>query len=149
MFYSITTRPSIFREIEKTFEEFDSFLGNPLEKTSTYPKVNVIDKTEEFEIVAATPGLDKEDLEISAKEHEVEGNKFVCLIIKGTSKQEEKDSNYLMRELKKSSFRRQLYFKPGKVDMLNITSSYKNGELRIKVPKLKEPVKESVSIKIN
>lgn len=112
--------------------------------TGSYPKVNVIEKEKEFEIVAAVPGLKKEDLEVHLKDG--------MLTIKGKSNQDKKKETdkYICREIKKSSFARSFRIDVEELDIDNITSSYDLGELRILVPKKEEIPKkeESREIKI-
>jgi len=126
---------------------FDDIFGNWNAPTfsvvsGSYPKINVIEKKDSFLIVAATPGLLKEELSITFKEG--------VLSIKGESKQEElsKDSKFLCRELKKSNFFRSFRLDEKTIDANNITSSYENGELRVTIPKKEKEEEKHLEIKI-
>ena len=128
---------------------FDEIFGNWKSPNFTtiqgnYPKINVLEKENCFEIVAATPGLSKDNLNISYKEG--------LLSIKGESKQDQLDKNekYLCRELKKSNFFRSFRIEESLINASKITSSYNNGELRVILPKKEEPKKaDPIQIKIS
>lgn len=109
--------------------------------SGNYPKINILDKNDSFEIVAATSGLSKEDLSVSFKEG--------VLSIRGESKQESSDVKYLHRELKKSNFLRSFRVDESYVDVSKITSSYENGELRVVIPKKEKDKEKSFKIEIS
>lgn len=135
-----------FKKIQTNFDSiFDDFFGrwdSPNLKIykGSYPKVNLKENDNEFEIVAATPGMTKEDLNIEYKDG--------MLSIKGSSKQDnlEKGEKYICRELKKSSFIRSFQVDDESVNIDKIKSSYENGELRITIPK-KEKVIEKKKLR--
>lgn len=108
----------------------------------SYPKINVIEKKDSFLIVAATPGLLKEELSITFKDS--------ILSIKGESKQEElsKDSKFLCRELKKSNFFRSFRLDKNQINTESISSTYDNGELRVTIPKKIKEEEEPLKIQI-
>jgi len=111
--------------------------------TGTYPKINVLEKKNSYELIAATPGLSKEDISVQYKKG--------ILTLKATSKQDplEKGVSYLCRELKKSNFIRSVQFDTSKVDEKNISSSYVNGELRVTILKREKKEEESININIS
>ena len=130
---------SLFNEffVQGDVPHFTHLQGN-------YPKVNVKETDSQFEIIAATPGLTKDELSVEL----VNG----ILQIKGESKQDEvsKGDRFIYRELKKSSFSRAFKLDETKIDTSSIKSSYENGELRVLLPKLKEKIKDkSVRISID
>jgi HSP20 family protein len=139
------------KDLEKFQTEYDNFFNDlckdvyvpsfQLSKGS-YPKVNVVEEDDKFKIIAGTPGMEKEDLSISYKNG--------MLSISGSSNQtKEEKTKYVCRELKKSSFIRSFRIDESEVDVAKISSSYKNGELVIHVPKkVEEERTESVNIKI-
>jgi len=137
-----------FNSLQKDLDQiFNDVFGNwnsprfTLLKGS-YPKVNVKENEKGFEIIAATPGLTKEDLSIDYKEG--------ILSIKGESKQDDldKDDKFLCRELKKSSFIRSFQLDESTLDIEKIKSIYENGELRVTIPKKKEVIERRKSRKI-
>ena len=105
----------------------------------TYPKVNLIEKKDSFEIIAAIPGFKKEDLNVTYEDG--------VLSIEGKYQKEEiKNENYLYKELIKSNFSRSFKFDDKDIDTKNIRTSYDAGELKLQISK-KE--KKSIQIKIN
>jgi HSP20 family protein len=139
------------QDLEKFQKEVDNFLDDaykdayvPSFKLSkgSYPKVNILEKEDFFEILAATPGMAKEDLEVKYSDG--------ILSITGKSNQEELGTNdkWICRELKKSSFIRSFRIDENLLDIENIKSSYDLGELKIIVPKNKKKNKKD-GIKIN
>jgi HSP20 family protein len=139
------------QDLEKFQKEVDNFLDEAYKESyvpsfnlskGSYPKVNILEKEESFEILAATPGMRKEDLEIKYANG--------ILSISGKSNQEDlsdKDK-WITRELKKSSFIRSFRIDENSLDIENIQSFYNNGELKIIVPKNKNKNKKE-GIKIN
>jgi len=133
-------------DMDSIFDEFFVNWNAPTLSaiSGNYPKINILEKKDSFEIVAATPGLTKENLNIIYKEG--------ILSIKGESNQEElsKEDKYLCRELKKSNFFRSFRLDEKLVDTNSIKSSYANGELRVLIPKKeKEENKEILKISID
>lgn len=102
-----------------------------------YPKVDIKNKKDYFEIVAATPGMEKDNLKIEYKEG--------ILTLRGESNQDTLDEgeHYICKELKKSSFVRMFKLDNSSLDIENISSNYKNGELCIIIPKIKIKEKEN------
>lgn len=132
-------------EMDNLFDEFFSSWSSPPTFTTvvgSYPKINVLEKKDCFEIIAATPGLSKEDLSISYKDS--------VLSIRGESKQEDLSENtkYLCRELKKSNFFRSFRLDDKIIDIEKISSSYVNGELRVSIPKKEKEKEKSFQISI-
>jgi len=127
---------------------FDEMFGNWNAPTftvveGTYPKINVLSKKDKFEIIAATPGLSREELNVSLKDD--------ILTIKGESKQDDmkNDDKFLCRELKKSNFFRSFRLDKKTMNTENISSSYENGELRVSVPKKEKDKEKENSVNIN
>ncbi len=148
-FFSNSVDPySKYSELQSEMDDlFDEFFGNWNAPTfsvisGNYPKINVLEKKDSFEIVAATPGLTKEDLSISFKDG--------VLSIKGESKQDDLKENekYLCRELKKSNFFRSFRLDEKIIDTEKISSSYVNGELRVLIPKKEKQDEKHFQIEI-
>lgn len=129
----------LFDEFDKLIEIFES--PSILEFRGSYPKINIIEKDKEFQIVAAVPGMDKKDIEVFYKDG--------MLSIKGNNNQEETDCKYICRELKKSQFVRSISINSETTDINKITSTFNNGELRIIIPKKKEILKREEIKKID
>ncbi|MBK8141029.1 MAG: Hsp20/alpha crystallin family protein [Chitinophagaceae bacterium] len=112
-------------------------------KVINVPAVNVTETDKEFKLNIAAPGLEKKDFKVEAiddmltisAEHERE-------------EKEEKNGRFNRREYNYSSWSRSFTL-PENCDSGKIDAEYKNGELKIFIPKLevKEPKKvKSISV---
>ncbi len=140
-----TTWPSVFES-----GWMDKFFNAPLDeffntnKVMNVPAVNVSETEKEFKLCIAAPGLEKKDFKVDAydemltisAEHE-------------TEKKEEKNGRFNRREYNYSSWSRSFTL-PENCDSGKIDAEYKNGELKILIPKIevREP-KKTKSISVN
>ena len=87
------------------------------------------------------PGLDPKDIDISLSDG--------LLTIKGEKKQEreEKEENYHLVERSYGSFARSVRL-PGETQSDKISASYKNGVLKVTLPKSEEAKKKEIKIKL-
>ena len=140
-----TTWPSVFESgwMDKFFNApLDEFFN--VSKVMNSPAVNVSETDKEFKLSFAAPGLEKKDFKVDAydemltisAEHE-------------TEKKEEKNGRFNRREYNYSSWSRSFTL-PENCDTGKIDAEYKNGELKILIPKIevKEP-KKMKSISVN
>ena len=102
-----------------------------LNKSHSVPSVNSLENNDSFEIDLAVPGMKKEDFTI-------ELNDKVLVISSETSNTMENDKMRL-NEFNFSSFQRSFRV-PDSVDQDKIKANYKNGILKIKLPKRKESI---------
>ena len=109
----------------------DDFGMNFLNRSHSVPSVNSIENNDSFEIDFAVPGMKKEDFTI-------ELNDKVLVISSETSNTMENDKMRL-NEFNFSSFQRSFRV-PDSVDHDKIKANYKNGILKIKLPKRKESI---------
>lgn len=105
--------------------------GNFFEK-SAYPKVDIKDYSDRREILAALPGLGKDDVTL-----EVMNGTLTLKCAKQESEESEK-CNYLLHEIKRSAFTRTFCFDPKIFDMDDIAVSMNNSILKINVPRFTE-----------
>ena len=110
----------------------DEFFG--LGKVMNIPAVNVSETDKEFSLTIAAPGLDKKDLKVDAYDD--------MLTISAEKEKEEKNERYNRREYNYSSWSRSFTL-PENCDAGRINAEYKNGELKIVIPKMeiKQPKK--------
>ena len=140
-----TTWPSVFESgwMDKFFNApLDEFFN--ISKVMNVPAVNVSETEKEFKLCIAAPGLEKKDFKVDAydemltisAEHE-------------TEKKEEKNGRFNRREYNYSSWSRSFTL-PENCDSGKIDAEYKNGELKILIPKIevREP-KKTKSISVN
>ena len=139
-----TSWPTLFDNgwMEKFFNApLDEFFN--FGKVMNVPAVNVAETDKEFKLCVAAPGLEKKDFKIEAfddmltisAEHEKE--------IK-----EDKEGRFNRREYNYTSWTRSFTL-PENCNFNKIEAEYKNGELKIMIPKMeiKEPKKiKSISI---
>ena len=109
----------------------DGFGMNFLNRSHSVPSVNSLENNDSFEIDLAVPGMKKEDFTI-------ELNDKVLVISSETSNTMENDKMRL-NEFNFSSFQRSFRV-PDSVDQDKIKANYKNGILKIKLPKRKESI---------
>tara|TARA_B100001109_G_scaffold109630_1_gene89570 strand:- start:73 stop:495 length:423 start_codon:yes stop_codon:yes gene_type:complete len=109
----------------------DDFGMNFINRSHSVPSVNSLENNDSFEIDLAVPGMKKEDFTI-------ELNDKVLVISSETSNTIENDKMRL-NEFNFSSFHRSFRV-PDSVDQDKIKANYKNGILKIKLPKKKESI---------
>ena len=129
------TWPTLFDGglMEKFFNApLDEFFG--LGKVMNVPAVNVSETDKEFSLTIAAPGLDKKDFKVDAYDD--------MLTISAEKEREEKSERYNRREYNYSSWSRSFTL-PENCDAGKINAEYKNGELKIVIPKMeiKQPKK--------
>ena len=106
---------------------------------SKLPKIDIVDRKKELFVKAELPGFEKDDLDISIANNQ--------LIIKAKASKEEKeeDGDYLKQEIRKSEIYRSILL-PADVDNEKIKTSYKNGVLKLTIPKLEEPQRKQIKV---
>ncbi len=103
------------------------------------PVVDVYDNDDNFVIKAELPGIDKDGIEIDVKDR--------VLTLKGerSSENEVKDDNYYRRERSFGKFER-AFILPADVDPDKIKADYKDGVLKIDIPKPEEQKPRQITI---
>ncbi|NOR51203.1 MAG: Hsp20 family protein [Gammaproteobacteria bacterium] len=103
------------------------------------PRVDVIDRENEVVIRAETPGVKKEDLDVSISENSV--------TIKGTTCHEEKEEkgDYFHSEISKGSFRRTVALLAN-VDTDKAKAAFNDGILELTIPKVEKSKSKTVEI---
>ena len=130
------------REMDRLWNEFfgRERLPEPFE-TEWMPALDVSETKEAVIVRADVPGIDPEDLEIT-----ISGN---VLTIKGEKKQEheEKGENFYRVERSYGSFVRSVQI-PTEIETDKIEASYKNGVLKITLPKKAEAKGKQIPVKV-
>jgi HSP20 family protein len=105
------------------------------------PAVDFVDKDKEYEITAELPGIDPNNIELAFSNRK--------LTVKGEKKEEreERERDYYLSERRYGSFQRSFAL-PEDVDPEKIQASFKNGLLRITVPKNPEIQRQEKKIAI-
>ena len=103
--------------------------------------VDIIEKENEFELTADLPGFDKKEINLSIQ------NKVLSLIANHKSSSDSKES-YRLRERNSKSFNRSFTL-PENVIEEKINAKFKNGSLKITLPKVEKIEPEIKKIKIS
>jgi HSP20 family protein len=139
-----STLPTLQDRINKIFEEsFPTRAGSDDEKTSLCDWRPVVDTYEEDDTIiinAELPGVDRDDVSIDVKDN--------ILTIKGERAYDHKvkEEDYFRRERCFGKFHR-AFTLPNTVDPNKIEASYKDGILKIKIPKSLEKQTRKIEIK--
>jgi len=140
-----TSWPSLFDRgwVEKILNSpMDDYFN--VGKMMNVPAVNVSETDKEFRLSIAAAGLEKSDFKIEAEDD--------ILTISAEHEREDKDEQdgrYNRREYNYTRWSRSFSL-PENVDLEKINAEYKNGELKVVIPKrqMKEPKKaKSISVK--
>ena len=140
-------RPFEFERMRKEMDRlWDSFFeGRPSRRTREegewLPSLDVSETKSDLVVKAELPGIDPKDIDISLNEG--------VLTIKGEKKQEreEKEEGYHLVERSYGSFTRSIRL-PREIQNEKINASYKNGVLKITLPKSEEAKKKEIKIKV-
>ena len=109
----------------------DDFGLDFFNRNYSVPSVNSIENNDSFEIDLAVPGMKKEDFSIELNDK--------VLVISSESSNNIENDKMRLNEFNFSSFQRSFRV-PDSVDHDKIKANYKNGILKIKLPKRKESI---------
>lgn len=139
-------------EIDQIFDDFGSgFWNRPfrslarlerdLSKRASAPAVDVTESDKAYEITAELPGLDEKNIDIKV----ANGG----LTIRGEKREEteEKKKDYYVSERHYGSFERHFTL-PDSVNSDKIEANFKNGVLKVTLPKTEEAQKPAKSINV-
>lgn len=141
---NVETLNSLFREVEKTFEDFSrrtpwSGLGDG----AVAPKIDVAEGSDGIDVIAELPGVDEKDVEVTVADG--------ILTIRGEKKAEReeggKDKNWHVVERTYGSFSRSIAL-PYDPDSGKAEAKFENGVLRIHLPKPAEIARKEKKIEI-
>jgi HSP20 family protein len=109
------------------------------EDTTWIPAFDIAEKEEEYLITAELPGMDMKDIDITFTDG--------LLTVKGEKKQEKEDKgkDYHRIERRYGSFQRSFRV-PEKVDTNKIEASYKDGILKLVLPKAEESRAQKIKV---
>jgi len=137
---------SLHQDINRVFENF--FTGEwPLEgisgqdKMMLLPEFDVTENDKIIELTAELAGVEEKDLDVS-----VDGK---VLTVKGEKKEEVKEDkkDYHLSERRYGSFKRSFTLPDG-LDLDKVEASFKNGVLKISLPKSPEAKTDRKKIKV-
>jgi HSP20 family protein len=133
------------RSIRQLFDDFPDFTKEwdfPVKSEEFFPKVDISEGPQQYDIRAEIPGMKKEDIKISI-------NKNV-LTISGEKKEEKKteEKKYHRVESYYGSFQRSFVLPDG-IKSEKVDANFKDGVLSVVVPKSEEAREKAVDIKIS
>ena len=137
---------SIFKEIDKMLKsEFGELINDAGFKNKLlnngYPKANIDAYPDKIIMELGIPGITKDDIKI--KIDDINGT--ISISGKKITRGKSDDEKYcLLKELKYSSFERVFPFDPNKVKLNDSSAEFKNGILKIVIPRVEEIKKEDV-----
>lgn len=113
-----------------------------IQPRGSFPKVNVIDNEDSYDVEIAVAGFDKEDINLELQDN--------TLFIKADKERcnENDCRNYLRREIASRSFRRVIRF-PAEINTNEISAKYENGIISCKIGKVISEKPDSVKIEIS
>ncbi|OFR82223.1 Hsp20/alpha crystallin family protein, partial [Enterococcus sp. HMSC067C01] len=113
------------------------FLG-----VSSYPKVDLVENEKEYKLTADMPGCDKEDTTV-----EYSDNTLTISANHESHTEDKENGNYVRKERHSVSYKRSFYLPD--VDEEKITGTFKNGVLKLALPKTAHHPKETKKIELN
>jgi len=114
---------------------FDKFFNTPVDeyfnagRVMNVPAVNVTEAHDVYGLTMAAPGLEKENIKI-----EVKDGMMTIRAEKEKEEKEEKDGRFNRREYNYASWSRSFTL-PENCNENKIAAEYRNGELKIRIPK--------------
>lgn len=121
----------------KNWDLFDDFFEDFPVAESKCMKTDIKEHENSYELIVDLPGFSKENINISIE------NGYLEISAKTTSDKEENEKGkYLRRERFEGEYKRSFYV-GDKVTEDEIKASFKNGILKIDVPKVKEDPKSN------
>ena len=109
----------------------DDFRMNVINNNHSVPSVNSIENDNSFEIDLAVPGMKKDDFTIQLNDK--------VLVISSENTNSVENNSMSLNEFNYSSFQRS-FTVPETVELDKIKASYKNGILKVKLPKKKDSI---------
>lgn len=126
---------------------FDSGFENLGKKNADYgttwaPSVNIHEDENSYNVEADIPGVNKDDLNVDVD------NNILTIKAERKSKDKIEKENYIRAESVYGTFARRLTI-PETVDLTNIKAEYKDGVLKLTLPKKEESKPKKISIDVN
>ena len=118
----------------------DKFFDDDINFNTNYPSVDILEEKDKYIMEAELPGLTEKDIELKADRN------LLTLSSGKDKKKEEKKKGYILKERRQISFSRSFTL-PEEVDRKNIQAEFKNGLLKISLPK--KPAAKPKLIDIN
>ncbi|MGB9681102.1 MAG: Hsp20/alpha crystallin family protein [Minisyncoccia bacterium] len=105
------------------------------------PAINLYETDKEVVVEIEAPGYEPKDIEISIE------NQNLYLRGKTAKKEEEKSKNYWRKEIRRESFERIVHL-PVKVEEKEAKATFKNGIVKVVIPKAGQEKEKKVKIEV-
>jgi HSP20 family protein len=105
------------------------------------PAVNLYETDKELILEVEAPGFEPKDIEVSLE------NQNLYLKGKTAKKEEEKGKNYWRKEIRRESFERIIRL-PVPVDEKKVEAVFKNGILKVVMPKINQEKEKKVKVEV-
>jgi len=140
-----------FREMEELGERFNRLVGQRADRRESgqealtvadwIPKVDIVEDEKEFLIKAELPEVDKKDVKVTIQQG--------ILTIQGERKQEKEENGKRIHRVERSygTFVR-AFTLPEEVAESELKAEFKDGVLKIHLPKAEKPKPQAVEIKV-
>lgn len=106
------------------------------------PRVDVEEDENNIHVTAELPGMEKDDFSV-----EITGNRLMLRGEKKSQREERKEGNYYFAECSYGSFARAIPL-PCEVDTGKAEGNYKNGVLKLRLPKSEEAKAKRVNVNV-
>jgi HSP20 family protein len=141
-----------WRELEEMRSQFTKLLGEglplrksvgseELEPSEWFPAVDITEDGKEYTIKVELPGLAKENVKVTVE------NGVLAIAGERLEEKEEKDKKHHRIECSYGSFRRSFTL-PGDSSGEKVTAEFKDGVLKVKLPKDETAKPKSVEVKV-
>lgn len=142
-----------FRDLDRFREDATALRGDADERSEDdfvpffpalrmkMPTVDVSETEKDVVVEMETPGVDPKNIELS-----IEGNR---LSVRGRAeeKQEEKNKSYYRKEIRKDAFERSVAL-PSEVKAEEASASYKDGMLKVVIPKAEAVKPKRIEVRV-
>jgi HSP20 family protein len=136
---------SLRDEMNRIFQDMwgDDSMPTMFGGGASFPAVDIIESDKDIKVKAELLGMDPENVDVSINDG--------CLIIQGERKderkEEDKQNNYLRREISYGSFCRSIAL-PDAANIEDAHASFENGILNVDIPKKAESLGKSRKLQI-
>ena len=118
---------------------FNSGENDELRMGNWYPAVDMFDDDDKIVIKAELPGMDKKDISVDIE------NRMLTLSGERNYDNEVKEENYYRRERATGKFKRAFNL-PAEVDEDQIKADFKDGVLKVEIPKPEEQKPKQITV---
>ncbi len=134
---------SLRDEIDRLFEDYFGKTSDRRDESFWYPAMDISETEEGYLVEMDVPGIPKENIKISVKDNQltITGER------KSEKKEEDKDRTYHRIERYYGKFQRTIAL-PNEIDIEKIKADYKDGVLKITLPRSEKSKPKEIKIDI-